>query len=158
MSEQPKCDGISSDSIQNTSPQAGTSHPLENGGNVQKRQKKRTEIENEEGDELTKFQPYDLKLLTFKPIGSEQEVDVWHATASQFHAYIQQYAKGFGKVNTSLWPLAERLAVLNVIWERFRAAGRPFPFTQHQQVVPDVNGEGVPDVNGDDGTSASEAM
>src|SRR6266567_4139675 len=157
MSEQPKCDDTSSDSIQNTSPQVGTSQPLEKGENVQKRQRKRIETESEEGDEQTKFQPYDLKSLTFKPIGSEQEVDVWHATPSQFHAYIQQFAKGFGKVNTSLWPLAERLAVLNVIWERFRVVGRPFPFTEHQQVVPDVNADSVPLVNGDTDKSASEA-
>lgn len=98
-------------------------------------------------------------MLTFKPIGSNQEVDIWHAQPSDFHAYIQQYAKGFTKVNTAIWPLAERLAVVNVLWEHYQklGAGHLFPFKERQHLVPDVDAANVPDVDGDTYKSASEA-
>ena len=140
MSEPPRCDGTLSDSIPNTSRQLPTVQPDESGKRNSKRQEKQQAIEDDEDAVLEKFQPLDLKLLTFKPIGSEseQEVNIWYATPPVFHAYVSQYASGFRKVNTDLWPLAERLALVNYMWEFCISNGNVFPFEIHQKVVPDV--------------------
>src|SRR6184192_1723681 len=137
MSEHPQCDGTLNDNILNTSPLSQIEAQGESGKSGKKKQKKQLEIEGEEADELTKYQPLDLKLLTFKPIGSNQEVDIWHASPSDFHAYVQQYAKGFSKVNVNIWPLAERLALVNFLWKYCQEHGYSFPFRQH--LVPDVD-------------------
>jgi hypothetical protein len=104
-----------------------------------------------------RYQPYDLKSLTFKPIDSEQEVDVWHATPAQFHAFVSQFAEGFGKVNVSVWPLAERLAFVNAAWLHFQAIGRPFPFRERYHVESPSGTEVVPDGDVNSDTPASQA-
>ena len=106
-----------------------------------------------------KYLLYDLKSLTFQTIGSEQEeVDVWHATPEQFHAFVSQFASGFGKVNINIWPLAERLAFVNTAWTHFESVGHPFPFRQRQHLVPDVDAADVPHVDGNSDNTVSQAV
>jgi hypothetical protein len=83
----------------------------------------RRELEEEE------FQPSDLELLTFRPLGSEQSVSVWDATSSQFHAYVSRYASGFKNVNTEIWAHADRLHFLNQLYPYCRDRWLVFPFS-----------------------------
>ena len=157
MSEPRKCDDTSSEVIPNTSPPPPTAPADESDKKTNKKQKRQYGIESGEDATPERFQPFDLKLLTFKPTENGQEVDVWHAEPSLFHAYVSRYAAGFRNVNTDLWPLAERLALLNRMWAYASANHVPFPFHLRQQMEPDVNVEDVPDVNAIADTSASEA-
>jgi len=157
MSEPPRCDDTSSELVPNTSHHSQTAQADESGKKTNKRQKKQHAIESDVDATPERFQPFDLKSLTFKPIGSEQEVNIWYATPDVFHAYISQFAHGFRKVNTDLWPLAERLALVNTVWRFCQEHGVAFPF-EYQQVVPDVNAEDVPDVDESGDEPASEAV
>lgn len=158
MSEPPRYDDTLSGNIQNTLPQVQTEPHEKRGKSDKKRQKRQSEIESA-GDVIpARYQPYDLKSLTFKPIGSEQEVDVWHASPEQFHAHISQYVRNIRNVNIRVWPLVERLAVVNAVWEYCQSHGHQFPFVEHQHLVPDANALDVPLVNAHGDTSASEAV
>ncbi len=147
MSDQQPCDATSSATTRSSSQSSQTPQPDESGKSGKKKQKKQYETASGAGETPARFRLYDLKLLTFKPIGESQEVDVWHATPEQFHAFVSQFAGGFGKVNTALWPLAERLAFVNAAWHHFQQIAQPFPFTQQQHLVPDAISEHVPDVD-----------
>ncbi len=83
---------------------------------------------------------------------------MWHATPEQFHAFVSQFSGGFGKVNVTLWPLAERLAFVNAAWDHFQRIGRAFPFTERQHLVPNTNGSDVPNVDADSDNTASQAV
>jgi len=146
MSEVQKCDGISSDSIPNTSQEEQTSPPQESDKSGKKKQPKPSAIASGAGGTPAKYQPFDLKSLIFKPIASEQTVNIWYATPAEFHAYVQQFVQRFSNVNTAIWPLADRLALVNTVWDYCQQHGNPFPF-ERQHLVPDVDGGDVPDVH-----------
>src|SRR5579864_8305017 len=98
MSDHQPCDATSGETILSSSPNRQTLAQGESGKSGKKKQKKLLEIESVEDVTQARFQPYDLKSLIFKPIGSNQEVDIWHATPQEFHAYVSQFSSGFGKV------------------------------------------------------------
>ncbi len=128
MSEQTRCDGISSEAIQNTLPQSTTSPLLESEENEQKRQNELKESVSSEDEQQGEFQPSDLELLTFQPIGSEVSVSVWDATPEQFDTYVRKFAKGFKNVNTEVWPHADRLHFLNQLYQYCQDRWLVFPF------------------------------
>ncbi len=131
MSEMPRCDDTSSENTQRSSLPAATDKPRKSG-------KSSTRKQSESGatDKLTgAFQLYDLRQLTFQPIGSEQVVDCWHASAQVFQTYIQQFAD-VQNVNTEIWPLGERLYFINKLWEWCQAHGEPFPFEEGKMLMP----------------------
>jgi hypothetical protein len=158
MSEPRKCADTLNDPILSTSQPVPTGAPDDCAKSGKKRQKRQQEIENDVDVTPERFQPFDLKSLTFKPIGSEQEVNIWYAAPDVFHAYVSQFASGFRKINTDLWPLAERLALVNTIWRFCEEHGEMFPFMLRQQVVPDVNIDDIPLVNVMTSEAASEAV
>lgn len=155
MSEQPKCDGTSSSSTLNTSPNNPISVQGGSGKSGKKKQKRQNETED---DAVERFQPLDMKLLTFKPIGSEQEVSIWHAEPSVFHAFVSQFIGTFSNVNINIWPLSDRLTLINTMWKFCEVGGHPFPFAIRQHVVPEINATPVPNVNVSSADTASQAV
>jgi hypothetical protein len=157
MSEQPRCDGDLSSNIPNTLPGSQTSAHDESGKSGKKKQKRQNEIDDEE-EERSRFQPLDLKSLTFKPIGSEQEVSIWLATPQEFHDFVAQFINNFTNVNITVWPLSARLTLVNVIWEFCELGGHAFPFTLRHHLAPDSAGASVPDSAVLPSTSSSQAV
>jgi hypothetical protein len=158
MSEQPKCGDTSNGNTPNTLRQSPTLPADESGANGKRKQKRQHATADDVAATPAKFQPLDLKSLTFNPTGSSQEVSVWHATPQDFHAFVSRYIGGFGNVNTEVWPLAERLAVVNFMFGVCQSRFVAFPFKERQHLAPNVNADAVPDVNGSLPTSASEAV
>lgn len=156
MSEQPRCDDDLSNSTQNTLPVNPIYRQDENGKSDKKKQKRQNEIEDaEEGH--SRFNPLDMKSLTFKPIGSEQEVSVWQAEPLVFHAYVSQFIRSFRNVNVTIWPLADRLTLVNVMWTFCKLGSHDFPFTLQHHLAPNRADAPVPDSAVSEDTSPSQA-
>src|SRR6266568_909140 len=123
MNEMHKCEDTSSENIQSSSHLNETSQPKSVDPLSTRKQQGLTGNDMQPGN----FQLYDLKRLTFKPIGSETIVDVWHAEAQMFQTYVQQFANI--KEKEKVWGLMERVFFLNQLWEFCQKHGYQFPFT-----------------------------
>lgn len=130
MSETPKCDDTTSGNTPNSSLSEAIGKPRKGAKNSTSKQSASSVSELLEG----RFSLADLRLLTFHLTEAGPTIDVWHASASDFQAYVQLYADT-ENVNTDLWPMSERLYLLNQMWEFCEKHGHEFPFNIEKMLM-----------------------
>lgn len=129
MSETPKCGDTTDESTPNTLHPGAIGKPR---GSDKKTTPKPSALQ-ETGVLEGHFSLEDLSLLTFRSTETESSLDCWNASAQDFQAHVLQFADTEG-VNISLWPLAERLFLINHVWEECERQGclDLFPFTVNE--------------------------
>jgi hypothetical protein len=135
MSETPRCDATTSGSIPNTSPPRVTDKLQGSGKRTKSRQNASEKIDVLEGH----FSLEDLNHLTFQLTVTGPIFDCWNAPPADFQACVQQFADT-ENVNTELWPLGERVYLINHVWEeceRHKCLDL-FPFTVNKILTPDA--------------------
>lgn len=133
MSETPRCDATTSENTQNTSHSEATDKPRGSG----KKTKSKPSVLQRTGVLEGHFSLEDLNHLTFQLTSTGPSLDCWQASAQDFQTYVQQFAD-IENVNTELWPLGERLYLINHVWDICEEQGYPFPFTVNKILTPDA--------------------
>lgn len=126
MSETPRCDDTTSENTPNTlRPEAIGKQP----GSGKKIKSKPSALQRT-GVLEGHFSLEDLSRLIFQLTEAGPSLDCWQASAQDFQTYVQQFADT-ESVNTELWPLGERLYLINHVWEECEAHSclHLFPFT-----------------------------
>lgn len=131
MNEVLKSDDTMQENIQNSLPEEAIKKPNQSAKSSKKKPQGSSGIVSPEEED--RFSLLDLKSLFLR----DKSTSVWDASPDIFNLYVQPYCTEISGINTALWPLMDRLFVVNLFWQFCEKTGNKFPFEVAKILTPE---------------------